>query len=428
MEQALRDPHREHERKRREGHRERQRVVVLVHELVHRGEQHHQRHQQPEAELLQPTYPRRRAEPLPGPGRSARRDEREHRRQHDGPADPVQRRLDRPPGQVERERRQRREERDEQQQFAARHEQNGRGHQVRRLPGEQHHRHERHLHRRGEDQRRVYGDRRHHRGEHDTEQQRAAEEPPRARRVTVAQVGPRDARDAVAPRPAHHEPAEDEGGLDRVDRGDQRQCDERGDGVEDPAEGEPAGRRWGGQRGGLARRGVRLGDRPVRPRRADLPLRQRDDVRRAEQVARDLVVEPLALEHDRRLQRVDGRGHRVGEDATRGGGLRVLGHTRPPAMARRTAPRRGLLRGHEPGVQAPHVVEEPREGEPAQRVLPAGRAQGPPGVLGGQQTRRRPRRRRPGRRAARPPRRGPPPRASRRRRSPPWGGPPSPPR
>ena len=120
VQQTLRDPHREDERKRRERHRERQRVVVLVHELVHRGEQHHQRHQQPEAELLQPTYPRRRAEPLPGPGRSARRDEREHRRQHDGPADPVQRRLDRPPGQVERERRQGREERDEQRQLTAR--------------------------------------------------------------------------------------------------------------------------------------------------------------------------------------------------------------------------------------------------------------------------------------------------------------------
>ena len=91
------------------------------------------------------------------------------------------------------------------------------------------------------------------------DQQRAAQEPPRARGVTVAQVGPRDARDAVAPRPAHHEAAEHEGGLDRVDRGHQRQCDERRDGVEDAAEVEPARRRRAAQRGrlGAARRPAR---------------------------------------------------------------------------------------------------------------------------------------------------------------------------
>jgi hypothetical protein len=248
-------------------------------------------------------------------------------------------------GLIERQCRQRGQEGDEQQQFVPGHQQDGGRHQVRRLPGQQEHRRQRDLRRRRQDQGGVDGHRRHQHREHHAHQQGAAQEPPGGGRVAVAQVGPRDAGDAVAPGPTDHEAAEHERGLDRIDRRHQCQGDEHRDGVEDPADVEPARARRGGQLGRWGRCGRRLGGRPVRPGRPDLALRQRHDVRDAEHVAGDAVVDPLALQDDRRLENVDRRRDRVVEHRARVRGLRVVGHACTSTAARRARQVEGFFAG-----------------------------------------------------------------------------------
>ena len=85
-------------------------------------------------------------------------------------------------------------------------------------------------------------------------------------------------------------------------------------------------------------------------------MRQRDDVRGAEQVAGEAVVDPAALQDDRGLEGVDGRRDRVGEH-----GLRVLVHR---ATSLGSLDSVGAARGRGTAGSLPGtVVRRPRQGE-----------------------------------------------------------------